>query len=88
MSISVTQVQSLSLLVTSTTPIRRLTRQRNVPRYLDVYKMDLPSSLVNPTIIYPINHHLTIKHLHQSYKSVVAFISSFVKLGTSVEAVQ
>lgn len=59
-----------------------------MPGYLDTYKMDLPSSMTNSTIRYPINNHLKTKHLRNSYKCVLASILALAEPGTYEEVVQ
>lgn len=63
-------------------------RLRNAPRYLDVYKTDLPPSLVSNVCKYPIHDHLCTTNLDAFYKVVVASISALVEPDSYTEAVK
>lgn len=53
-------------------------RLRNVPKHLNIYKADLPPSLVNSTCRYHIHNHLITQYLAVIYKFVIAPNSTLV----------
>lgn len=87
----VTSCPNSSPLVTKqsiSVPSRVSNRTRNIPRYLDMYKTDLPPSLLNFTCEYPINDHLSTHNLASSYKSIVASVLASVEPETYDDAVK